>query len=103
MCPNLLNYHLLGKPFGYKLAYHYSDSPQRPARPKHVHKFGFLERDIPRFGFATPYTLMTWNSLQDLNEKLESPICNQRFRSNIIIQSDEKKPFPEDEWTKRLR
>ena len=96
-------YSNLGKPSGFKLAFHYSGLPQRPARPKYISKWGFLETDIPRLGFSTPYTLMTWTSFNDLNEKLDDPISAERFRSNIIIETEEKRPFIEDEWTKRLR
>ena len=77
--------------------------PQRPPRPKYLGHFGFLERDIPRLAFSTPYTLMTWNSLKDLNEKLDKPMPVERFRPNLVIEPDEKTPFIEDQWNKKLR
>ena len=92
-----------GTPSGIKLAYHYSDSPQRPVRPKYVNKFGFTDQDIPRIAFATSYSLMTWDSLKDLNQKLDKPVSEVNFRPNLVIQTDEKKPYIENQWNRRLR
>ena len=94
---------LLGKPSGIQLAFHFSQSPQRPVRPKYVGKFGFQKMDIPRLAFATPYTLMTWNSLKDLNTRLSKPVSVENFRPNIVIEPEENKPYTEDQWKKRLR
>ena len=93
----------LGKPSGIKLAFHYSESPQRAVRPKYVNKFGFKDDTIPRIAFATSYSLMTWNSLQDLNQRLENPVSEKNFRPNLVINPDEKIPYIEDQWKKRLR
>ena len=94
---------LSGKPTGVKLAFHSSDSPQRPVRPSFVNKFGFKEEDIPRMAFATPYSLMTWNSLKDLNQRLDKPVSEVNFRPNIVIQADQKVPYIEDQWKERIR
>ena len=86
-----------------KLAYHYSDSPLRISRRKYVNKFNFKETDIPRMAFATPYSLLTWSSLEDLNQRLETPVSEINFRANLVIGPDEKIPYIEDQWRKRLR
>ena len=53
--------------------------------------------------FATPYSLLTWSSLEDLNQKLETPVSEINFRANLVIGTDEKIPYIEDQWRKRLR
>ena len=68
-----------------------------------VNKWGFKDHDIPRMAFATPYSLMTWNSLNDLNQRLEKPVSEVNFRPNLVIDADEKTPYIEDQWKKRLR
>ena len=94
---------LPGKSSGVKLAYHYSDLPQRPVRPKYVNKFGFTDQDIPRIAFASSYSLMTWDSLKDLNQRLDTPVTEVNFRPNIVIKAVEKTPYIEDQWKKRIR
>ena len=86
-----------------KLAYHYSDSPLRVARLKFLNKFNFKETDIPRMAFATPYSLLTWGSLEDLNQRLDTPVSEINFRANLVIESDDNIPYIEDRWRKRLR
>ena len=95
-----------GKSSGIRLAYHYSDSPVdsgRPVRPKYQNKYGFTKDDIPKIAFATSYSLFTWDSLKDLNQKLDKPVSELNFRANLVIQPDEKTPFIEDKWRKRVR
>ena len=93
----------IGKPSGIRLAYHYSDAPARPVRPKYAGKFNFKDDDIPKIAFATSYSLFTWESLKDPNQKLEKPVSELNFRANLVIQPDEKTPYVEDRWRKRLR
>jgi uncharacterized protein YcbX len=51
---------------------------------------------IVSFADGYPVLLATQASLDDLNERLDSPIIINRFRPNIVI--DGKKPFEEDNW-----
>jgi uncharacterized protein YcbX len=53
-------------------------------------------------GFADgyPILLISEESLQDLNSRLESPVPINRFRPNILVRGCE--PFVEDTW-KRIR
>ena len=92
-----------GKPTGLKLAFHYSESPARPVRPKYRNKYAFKDDDIPKIAFATSYSLFTWESLKDLNQKLDEPVSELNFRANLVIQPDQKTPYVEDHWRKRLR
>ena len=68
-----------------------------------MNKFGFTEQDIPRIAFASSYSLMTWDSLEDLNRRLDTPVTEANFRPNLVINPDEKTPYIEDRWKKRLR
>ena len=53
--------------------------------------------------FATPYSLLTWSSLEDLNQRLDTPVSEINFRPNLVIGTDEKIPYVEDQWRKRVR
>ena len=46
---------------------------------------------------------MTWDSLKDLNKRLDTPVTEVNFRPNIVIKPDEKTPYIEDQWKKRIR
>jgi len=50
--------------------------------------------------FADGYPLLLANSvsMNDLNEKLETPVEVNRFRPNIVIEGDQ--PFEEDDWNR---
>lgn len=53
-------------------------------------------------GFADgfPLLLISQASLDDLNQRLESPISMERFRPNLVVSGCE--PFAEDQW-RRIR
>ena len=55
-------------------------------------------RDDDHTGFADgyPILLVSWEGLQDLNARLETPVPMNRFRPNIVIKGC--KPFAEDTW-----
>ena len=53
-----------------------------------------------RFADGRPLLLTNLKSLADLNSKLERPVGMDRFRSNIVIDTDEA--FIEDAW-KRIK
>lgn len=40
--------------------------------------------------------LMTTSSVEQLNEKLETPVSTLQFRPNILVSTQQ--PFEEDEW-----
>ncbi len=49
------------------------------------------------FADAFPLLLVNDASLRDLNNRLEDPLPVDRFRGNVVIESDE--PWGEDHWT----
>lgn len=53
---------------------------------------------ISSYADITPFLIIGENSLNDLNEKLTTPIPMSRFRSNFIFSGGEA--FCEDDWTK---
>lgn len=80
-----------------------------PVRLMHVAD-GFKRKLNPNYavspddhtGFADGYPILiiSEESLQDLNSKLESPLPMNRFRPNLVVRGCE--PFAEDSW-KRIR
>lgn len=53
-----------------------------------------------RFADAFPFLLVGTASLQDLNEKMQVPVGYDRFRPNLVVQSEQ--PFEEDNWSEML-
>ena len=56
------------------------------------------EGDKTAFSDGFPLLLISQASLDDLNQRLSSPITMNRFRANIVIEGCE--PFAEDGWKK---
>ncbi len=56
--------------------------------------------EITAFSDGFPYLLINQASLDDLNQRLKSPVEMRRFRPNLVIDGSE--PFAEDSW-KRIR
>ena len=54
--------------------------------------------DKTAFSDGFPLLIISQGSLDDLNQRLSSPIAMNRFRPNIVI--DGCNPFAEDEWEK---
>jgi len=54
--------------------------------------------DKTAFSDGFPLLIISQGSLDDLNQRLSSPISMNRFRPNIVIDGCE--PFAEDEWKK---
>ncbi|XP_015185472.1 PREDICTED: mitochondrial amidoxime-reducing component 1-like [Polistes dominula] len=54
------------------------------------------DEDSGLFSDLTSYMLMTSKSLDNLNERLETPVPTLQFRPNIVVSNDE--PFVEDNW-----
>ncbi len=76
-----------------------------------VHIAGGIQRKVSQdyaikaddhTGFADGYPILiiSEESLQDLNSKLEKPLPMNRFRPNIVVEAGE--PFAEDTW-KRIK
>ncbi|MFW6058502.1 MAG: MOSC domain-containing protein, partial [Persicimonas sp.] len=53
--------------------------------------------DIVSFADGYPFLLVGQSSLDDLNARLAEPVPMDRFRPNIVVETDE--PFAEDTWT----
>ena len=95
---------LSGVAHGLKLVYHYHTSTQRPMNSKYTGVWTNLkDSDSPAFNYNTSYTLATWPSLADLNQKLDNPVGPEWFRSNVMIATDSDQPFQEDDWTGRVK
>ena len=56
------------------------------------------EGDKTAFSDGFPLLLISQSSLDDLNQRLSSPITMNRFRPNIVVEGCE--PFAEDSWKK---
>lgn len=56
------------------------------------------EGDKTAFSDGFPLLIISQGSLDDLNQRLSSPITMNRFRPNIVIEGCE--PFAEDGWKK---
>ena len=50
------------------------------------------------FADSAPLMLVGQASLDDLNQRLETPVAMDRFRPNLVIGG--AKPFAEDDWTR---
>ncbi len=67
------------------------DDAIRPVNPRYGQP-----RDHTSFADGFPFLLTNEMSLQELNERLPSPITMNRFRPNIVINGHT--PFAEDHW-----
>ena len=72
-----------------------TDVPKRPVRPKWSRIFPSPFDDLMTTGFGdcSPVLLTTRASYDDLNSRMERPVSELRFRSNIIVRTDDGKPF----------
>ncbi len=73
---------------------HFADGYQRKVNAQYA-----VNAD-DRTGFADgyPILLISEESLQDLNSRLETPIPMNRFRPNLVVRGCE--PFAEDTWNR---
>ena len=60
--------------------------------------FAFSENNQTGFADGYPFLLISQESLNDLNSKLESPLLMNRFRPNIVIEGSTA--YAEDRWRK---
>ena len=85
-----------------QLLYHYSQEPLRTVRQKYaeVYPNSFKSNDITTCNFTSQLTMISWASLNDVNDRIGRPINYLRFRCNLIaITLDCNKPYQEDFWT----
>jgi uncharacterized protein len=54
------------------------------------------ENDIVSFADGFPILLTHVNSLEDLNDRMDSPVPMTRFRPNIVVEGAD--PWSEDDW-----
>ena len=96
---------LTGDKNAFKIAFHYSDKPVRPVRPKYYRLWPetYLPGDLSTLNGTSCYSLMNMASLDDLNSKVDAPFNPERFRSNIYLKSDSGIAFEEDLWTGRIK
>jgi len=67
------------------------DKEKRIVEKKYIN-----EEHIVSFADAYPYLIIGHSSLDDLNERLDSPIPMNRFRPNFVFAGG--KPYEEDNW-----
>lgn len=67
-------------------------SKVRPVLKKH----GGDDGDIVGFADQAPILIISEGSLEDLNQRLDSPVLMNRFRPNIIVK--DVLPYGEDNW-----
>lgn len=65
---------------------------------REINKMFNQNNEIVSFADGYPFLLIGENSLNDLNEKLETKLPMNRFRPNIVIDGAES--FAEDRWKK---
>lgn len=75
---------------------HIADGFQRKLNPE----YAINADDHTGFADGYPILIISEESLQDLNSRLDSPLPMNRFRPNIVVKGSE--PFAEDTW-KRIR
>jgi uncharacterized protein YcbX len=75
---------------------HISDGFQRKVNPL----YAVNPDDHTGFTDGYPILIISEESLQDLNSRLDSPVPMNRFRPNLVVKGCE--PFAEDTW-KRIR
>jgi uncharacterized protein YcbX len=75
---------------------HFADGYQRKVNSE----YAINPDDHTGFADGYPILIISEESLQDLNSKLDSPLPMNRFRPNLVVKGAE--PFAEDTW-KRIR
>ena len=75
---------------------HLADGFQRKLNPE----YAINTDDHTGFADGYPILIISEESLQDLNLRLDSPLPMNRFRPNIVVKGGE--PFAEDTW-KRIK
>ncbi|XP_047357357.1 mitochondrial amidoxime-reducing component 1-like isoform X3 [Vespa velutina] len=90
---------LTGTNSGLRLGYSLTDRRQITTGPweRFCKVYNTLrDEDAGLFSDITSYMLMTSQSLDNLNERLENPVPALQFRPNIVVSSE--KSFVEDNW-----
>lgn len=75
---------------------HFADGYKRRLNPQ----YAVSPDDHTGFADGYPILIISEESLQDLNVRLDSPLPMNRFRPNLVVRGCE--PFTEDSW-KRIR
>lgn len=75
---------------------HFEEGFKRSLNPE----YAIHADDHTGFADGYPILIISEESLQDLNSKLDSPLPMNRFRPNIVVKGGE--PFAEDSW-KRIK
>lgn len=75
---------------------HFADGYMRNVNPE----YAINPDDHTGFADGYPILIISEESLQDLNSRLDSPVPMNRFRPNLVVKGCD--PFAEDTW-KRIR
>lgn len=73
---------------------HFADGYKRKVNEE----YAVNDDDHTGFADAYPILLISEESLQDLNSRLETPVPMNRFRPNLVVRGCE--PFAEDTWNR---
>lgn len=73
---------------------HFADGYKRRVNEE----YAVNDDDHTGFADAYPILLISEESLQDLNSRLETPVPMNRFRPNLVVRGCE--PFAEDTWNR---
>ena len=87
----------------YQLVYHYKkSSPIRETRIGYYKAYPetWKKTDFATCSFSTAATIITWPSIEDINEKMNKEYNHLRYRCNIVVNPVDNTPYQEDNWRK---
>ena len=87
----------------YRLVYHYKKSvPIRETRKGFLKAYPntWKKTDFATCSFSTAATIITWPSIEDVNEKMKKEYNHLRYRCNIVVDPVDNTPYQEDSWRK---
>ena len=87
----------------YRLVYHYKKSaPIRATRKGYSKAYPetWKKTDFATCSFSTAATIITWPSIEDINEKMNKEYNHLRYRCNIVVNPVDNTPYQEDNWRK---
>ena len=87
----------------YQLVYHYKkSSPIRATRIGYYKAYPetWKRTDFATCSFSTAATIITWPSIEDVNEKMNKEYNHLRYRCNFVVDPVDNTPYQEDSWRK---
>jgi uncharacterized protein YcbX len=86
----------------YRLVYHYKKSTIRGTRKDYIKAYPetWKKTDFSTCSFSTAATIITWPSIEDVNEKMSKEYNHLRYRCNFVVDPVDNTPYQEDSWRK---